>query len=75
MFKVFIVFFSLLVCSCGTSRSVVKVMNNADGTETTVSITAGDGGSTSVSVSPVVNYNQVGNNQNVDYGTDMYDAF
>ena len=41
-----------LVASCGSPRTVVKVSNKADGTETTISATTGDGGTTTVQVSP-----------------------
>lgn len=43
-----------LVASCGSPRTVVKVSNKADGTETTISATTGDGGTTTVSVSPKI---------------------
>ncbi len=46
-----------LVASCGSPRTVVKVTNKADGSETTISATTGNGGSTSVSVSPSVKVN------------------
>lgn len=39
---------------CGTSRSSVKVTNNAEGTETTISVSGVAGGSTSVQVTPDV---------------------
>lgn len=41
-----------LLSSCGSPRTLVKVRNNADNTETTISATTGNGGSTSVTVSP-----------------------
>ncbi len=51
--KKFIIFLSLgFLASCGSPRTVVKVSNKADGTETTISATTGDGGTTTVSVSP-----------------------
>ena len=40
------------LASCGSPRTVVKVSNKADGTETTISATTGDGGTTTVQVSP-----------------------
>lgn len=40
--------------SCGASRSTVRVFNRADSTETTISVSNGDGGSTSVTVSPQI---------------------
>lgn len=42
------------VASCGSPRTVVKVSNKADGTETTISATTGDGGTTTVQVSPKI---------------------
>lgn len=42
------------LASCGSPRTVVKVSNKADGTETTISATTGDGGTTTVSVSPKI---------------------
>lgn len=44
--------FALLIASCGSPRTTVKVRNNAEGTQTDISVTQGDGGSTSVTVSP-----------------------
>lgn len=43
-----------LICSCGSPKTLVTVKNNADGTNTKISISQGDGGSTSVSVVPSV---------------------
>lgn len=40
--------------SCGASRSTVRIHNRAEGTTTSVSMTNGNGGSTSVTVSPDV---------------------
>lgn len=48
---VVILFFST---SCGASKSTVRVYNRADSTETTISVSNGDGGSTSVTVSPKI---------------------
>lgn len=47
--------------ACGSPKTLVKVRNNADNTETTISATTGDGGHTSVTVSPkiVVDSNKV----------------
>lgn len=42
------------LASCGSPRTVVKVSNKADGTETTIQATTGDGGTTSVTVSPKI---------------------
>lgn len=46
-----------MICliSCGSPRTSIKVKNNADGTQTDISVTQGEGGSTSVSVVPSVN--------------------
>lgn len=40
--------------SCGASKATVRVYNRADSTETTISVSNGDGGSTSVTVSPKI---------------------
>lgn len=45
---------ALLMMGCGTSRSSIKVSNNAEGTETTISVSGVAGGSTSVQVTPDV---------------------
>lgn len=49
---------SLLV-SCGTSRTSVKVRNNADGTTTTIDVKNGDGGATEVKVAPKVQLDSI----------------
>lgn len=42
-----------LICSCSTPNSTrVKVTNKADNTETNITVSNGDGGSTSITVSP-----------------------
>lgn len=46
---------SILSISCGSPRTTIRVSNKADGTDTKISVTQGDGGSTSVNVSPSVN--------------------
>lgn len=43
-----------VVAACGSPHVAVKVRNNADNTETTISATTGDGGTTSVTVSPKI---------------------
>lgn len=43
--------------SCSAPRASVRVLNRADSTETTISVHNGDGGSTSVHISPKLNYN------------------
>lgn len=53
----------LVVCfplvSCGTSRTSVKVRNNADGTTTTIDVKNGDGGATEVKVAPKVQLDSI----------------
>lgn len=44
-----------LLTNCGSPRTFIRVSNKADGTDTKISVTQGDGGSTSVNVSPSVN--------------------
>ena len=46
----------LVVClsSCGNSRALVKVRNNADQTTTQIDIKTGNGGTTEVKVNPSV---------------------
>lgn len=52
------IFIFLAVCAlssaCGSPRSTVRVVNKAEGVQTTVSASVGDGGSTTVTVSPKV---------------------
>lgn len=45
----------LFLISCGSPKTTIKVKNNADGTNTDISVTQGEGGSTSVSVVPSIN--------------------
>ena len=47
---------TLVAClsSCGNSRALVKVRNNADQTTTQIDIRTGNGGSTEVKVNPSV---------------------
>lgn len=40
--------------SCGASKSTVRVYNRADSTTTTISVSNGDGGSTTVNVEPKI---------------------
>lgn len=54
--KIFI--FSLvcfLIMSCGSPKTLIRVKNNAEGTQTDISVKQGDGGSTSVNVTPSIN--------------------
>lgn len=44
-----------IVLSCGSPKTTIKVTNKADGTDTRISVTQGDGGSTSVTVNPSLN--------------------
>lgn len=43
-----------LFSSCGASKSTVRVYNRADSTQTTISVSNGDGGSTTVHVAPQI---------------------
>ena len=47
------------LCSCGASRTSVKVRNNADGTTTTIDVKNGDGGATEVKVAPKVQLDSI----------------
>ena len=49
-----LIIFLFFSTSCGASKSTVKVFNRAESTTTSVSMTNGNGGSTSVTVSPDV---------------------
>lgn len=55
--KNFIFGFVLVVvlAACGSPRTAIRVTNKADGTDTRISVSQGDGGSTSVTVSPSIN--------------------
>ena len=44
----------ILMASCGSPRSTVRVINKAEGVQTTVHASTGDGGSTTVTVQPKV---------------------
>lgn len=50
----FAVVASVLV-ACGSPRTAIRVTNKADGTDTRITVSQGDGGSTSVTVNPSVN--------------------
>lgn len=52
---IFLVVYLFFTTSCGASRSTVRVYNRADSTTTTVSVSNGDGGSTTVNVEPNIN--------------------
>jgi uncharacterized protein YcfL len=41
--------------ACGSPRTAIRVTNKADGTDTRITVSQGDGGSTSVTVNPSVN--------------------
>ena len=41
--------------SCGSPATHIRVTNRADGTDTRISVSQGDGGHTSVTVNPSVN--------------------
>lgn len=49
--------FAVLMASCGSPRSTVRVVNKAEGVTTTVSTNVGAGGSTTVSVTPSLEVN------------------
>lgn len=49
---IFLVVYLFFTTSCGASRSTVRVYNRADSTTTTISVSNGDGGSTTVNVQP-----------------------
>lgn len=51
---------ALLPLSCGSPRSIVRVVNKAEGVQTSVSTNVGAGGSTTVTVSPSVSVDSVG---------------
>lgn len=42
------------LASCGTPRTTVRVINKAEGVQTTVNASTGDGGSTTVTVTPSI---------------------
>lgn len=44
-----------LLAACGSPRTAIRVTNKADGTDTRITVSQGDGGSTSVTVNPSVN--------------------
>lgn len=44
-----------MLAACGSPRTAIRVTNKADGTDTKISVSQGDGGSTSVTVSPNIN--------------------
>lgn len=47
----------LVTCltNCGSPRTAIRVTNRADGTDTRISVSQGDGGSTSVTINPSLN--------------------
>lgn len=46
---------SLVLAACGSPRTAIRVTNKADGTDTRITVSQGDGGSTSVTVNPSIN--------------------
>lgn len=42
----------MILISCGSPKTSVRVRNNATGSETTINVRNGEGSSTSVSVAP-----------------------
>lgn len=56
MKKIFVLaVFGAIVLSCGSPKTTIRVTNKADGTDTRINVTQGDGGSTSVTVNPSIN--------------------
>lgn len=55
--KNFTTFFvcAVLLAACGSPRTAIRVTNKADGTDTKITVSQGDGGSTSVTVNPSLN--------------------
>lgn len=53
----FLVVYLFFTSACGASRSTVRVYNRADSTTTTISVSNGDGGSTTVNVQPQLEMN------------------
>lgn len=45
---------TLFFSSCANSRASIRVRNNAESTSTTIDVTTGDGGTTTVNVSPKI---------------------
>ncbi len=48
------ILFAFVAVACGSPRTAIRIRNNADGTQTTIDIKQGDGGSTNVEVVPTV---------------------
>lgn len=46
---------AFVLAACGSPRTAIRVTNKADGTDTRITVSQGDGGSTSVTVNPSVN--------------------
>lgn len=46
---------SMMLAACGSPRTAIRVINKADGTDTKISVSQGDGGSTSVTINPSLN--------------------
>lgn len=44
-----------VMVACGSPRTAIRVTNKADGTDTKITVSQGDGGSTSVTVNPSIN--------------------
>lgn len=51
----FIALLAFVLASCGSPRTAIRVTNKADGTDTKITVSQGDGGSTSVTVNPSIN--------------------
>lgn len=53
--NIIIGFLAVVLASCGSPRTAIRVTNKADGTDTKITVSQGDGGSTSVTVNPSLN--------------------
>lgn len=51
---IYLAFVAFLAVSCGSPKSTVRVVNKAEGVQTTVSTSVGQGGSTTVTVQPSI---------------------
>lgn len=45
----------MMLAACSSPRTAIRVINKADGTDTKISVSQGDGGSTSVTINPSLN--------------------
>lgn len=54
MRNLFLSFLAIVPLSCGSPKSLVRVVNKAEGVTTTVNTSVGAGGSTTVTVTPSI---------------------